>query len=37
MFRREVFTQISAQAVAKPLTAFSYQMGSDRGPAEKTR
>ena len=37
MFRREVFTQISAQAVPKPLTAFSHQMGSDRGPAEKTR
>ena len=37
MFRREVFTQISAQAVPKPQTAFSHQVGSDRGPAEETR
>jgi len=37
MFRREVFTQISAQAVPKPQTAFSRQVGSDRGPAEETR
>ena len=37
MFRREVFTQISAQAVPKTQTAFSCQVSSDRGTAEKTR
>jgi hypothetical protein len=37
MFRREVFTQISAQAVPKPQTTFSHQVGSGGGAAEKTR
>jgi hypothetical protein len=37
MFRLEVFTQILAQPVPKPQTAFSHQVGSDRGPVEKPR